>query len=84
MLLLRSDALLRATVGLMLAQAAHSAAVTVNALAAVQLSSQKALGGLAGMAVLGRTALAAYLVGYAMVSSLLDTPWVAFGRASSG
>ncbi|MFN4293222.1 MAG: MFS transporter [Thermoflexales bacterium] len=70
MSLFRSGALLRVTFGLMLAQslaqAAHSAAVTVNTLAAVQLSGQKALGGLAGMAVLGGSALAAYPAGYLM------------------
>ena len=47
-----SASLLRVTLGLMLAQslalAAHSTAVTVNTLAAVQLSGQKALAGLAG------------------------------------
>lgn len=66
----RSTSLLRVTLGLMLAQslaqAAHSAAVTVNTLAAVQLSGQKALAGLAGMAVLGGSALAAYPAGYLM------------------
>ncbi|PJF48407.1 MAG: MFS transporter [Candidatus Thermofonsia Clade 3 bacterium] len=62
--------LLRVTIGLMLAQslaqAAYSAAVTVNTLAAVQLSGQKALAGLAGMAVLGGSALAAYPAGRLM------------------
>ncbi|MFC1463613.1 MAG: MFS transporter [Candidatus Brachytrichaceae bacterium NZ_4S206] len=62
--------LLRVTIGLMLAQslaqAAHSTAVTVNTLAAVQLSGQKALAGMAGMAVLGGSALAAYPAGYLM------------------
>ncbi|MCL6511370.1 MAG: MFS transporter [Anaerolineae bacterium] len=66
----RSASLLRVTLGLMLAQslaqAAHSTAVTVNTLAAVQLSGQKALAGLAGMAVLGGSALAAYPAGYLM------------------
>ncbi|BCX04589.1 MAG: MFS transporter [Candidatus Roseilinea sp.] len=61
---------LRVTIGLMLAQslaqAAHSTAVTVNTLAAVQLSGQKALAGLAGMAVLGGSALAAYPAGHLM------------------
>ncbi len=65
-----SASLLRVTIGLMLAQslaqAAHSTAVTVNTLAAVQLSGQKALAGLAGMAVLGGSALAAYPAGYLM------------------
>lgn len=62
--------LLRVTIGLMLAQsiaqAAYSTASTVNTLAAVQLSGQKALGGLAGMAVLGGSALAAYPAGRIM------------------
>lgn len=66
----QSTSLLRVTIGLMLAQslaqAAHSTAVTVNTLAAVQLSGQKALAGLAGMAVLGGSALAAYPAGYLM------------------
>ncbi len=62
--------LLRVTLGLMLAQslaqASYSTAATVNTLAAVQLSGQKALGGLAGMAVLGGSALAAYPAGRIM------------------
>jgi MFS family permease len=66
----RSTSLLRVTLGLMmaqsLAQAAYSTAVTVNTLAAAQLSGQKALAGLAGMAVLGGSALAAYPAGYLM------------------
>jgi MFS family permease len=49
-----------------LAQASYSTASTVNTLAAVQLSGQKALGGLAGMAVLGGSALAAYPAGRIM------------------
>lgn len=65
-----SITLWRVTIGLMLAQslaqAAHSTAVTVNTLAAVQLSGQKALAGMAGMAVLGGSALAAYPAGYLM------------------
>ncbi len=62
--------LLRVTLGLMLAQslaqASYSTASTINTLAAVQLSGQKALGGLAGMAVLGGSALAAYPAGRIM------------------
>lgn len=62
--------LLRVTLGLMLAQslsqAAFSTASTINTLAAVQLSGQKALAGLAGMAVLGGSALAAYPAGRLM------------------
>jgi len=60
----------RVTLGLMLAQslaqASYSTASTINTLAAVQLSGQKALGGLAGMAVLGGSALAAYPAGQLM------------------
>lgn len=62
--------LLRVTIGLMLAQslsqAAFSTAATINTLAAVQLSGQKALAGFAGMAVLGGSALAAYPAGRIM------------------
>jgi MFS family permease len=62
--------LLRVTLGLMLAQslsqAAFSTASTINTLAAVQLSGQKALAGLAGMAILGGAALAAYPAGRLM------------------
>lgn len=49
-----------------LAQAAYSSAGTINTLAAVQLSGQKALAGLAGMAVLSGSALAAYPAGRLM------------------
>lgn len=63
-------ALLQVTIGLMLAQslaqAAYSSAGTINTLAAVQLSGQKALAGLAGMAVLSGSALAAYPAGRLM------------------
>jgi MFS family permease len=49
-----------------LSQAAFSTASTINTLAAVQLSGQKALAGLAGMAILGGSALAAYPAGRLM------------------
>lgn len=49
-----------------LAQAAYSSAGTINTLAAVQLSGQKALAGLAGMAILSGSALAAYPAGRLM------------------
>ncbi len=46
-----------------LSQAAYTTATTVNTLAAVQLSGQKALAGLAGMSALAGAALAAYPAG---------------------
>ncbi len=60
----------RVTAGLMLSQslsqASLSSAFTVNTLAAVMLSGQRELAGLAGMAVLSGAALGAYPVGRLM------------------
>lgn len=65
--------LLRVTLGLMLAQslsqAAYTTGTTVTTLAAVQLSGQKALAGLAGMTTLAGAALAAYPAGKLMAKA---------------
>jgi MFS family permease len=67
------SALLRVTLGLMLAQslsqAAYTTGTTVTTLAAVQLSGQKALAGLAGMTTLAGAALAAYPAGKLMAKA---------------